>query len=77
MAMVFWFVVWLPMREERKVRDFQAGLTKDDAVVLGSGIHARIVQVDAETVVVEVADRVRLTVERSAVARRQSAPAAT
>lgn len=71
-AAMFWFVWYLPMRDERKVKDFQASLVKDDAVVTGGGLHGRIVSVDTDTVTLELAEKVRIVVDRTAVSRRNA-----
>lgn len=71
-AAMFWFVWYLPARDERRVKDFQASLVKDDQVVTTGGLHGRIVAVEADTVTLEVSDRSRIVVDRVAVARRNA-----
>jgi preprotein translocase subunit YajC len=69
-AAMFWFVWVLPARDERRVKDFQASLVKDDQIVTTGGLHGRVVAVEADTVTLEVGDRTRIVVDRSSVGRR-------
>jgi preprotein translocase YajC subunit len=48
-----------------------ASLAKDDEIVTASGVHGRIVMVEADTVQLEVADRVRIVIDKSTVAKRK------
>jgi preprotein translocase subunit YajC len=47
-----------------------AGLQKGDAVILASGLHGRVYEVHDGTLLLEIADRVRITVEKSSVKRK-------
>ena len=52
-------------------------MKKDDKVVLLNGIHGIIFRVNDNTFVVEIADRTRVTIEKTAVARKSGADAAS
>lgn len=49
--------------EQQKLMD---GIKKGDKVVLASGIHGTISSVDERTVLLQIADNVRIHVEKSA-----------
>ena len=75
---VFYFFVLRPQLKERQEHDkLVASLAKDDVVVTASGIHGRIANVEADTVLLEIGERTRITIDKSTVARRKSAAAAT
>ena len=75
---VFYFFVLRPQLKERQEHDkLVASLAKDDEVVTASGIHGRIAAVEADTVVLEIGDRTKVVIDKSTVARRKSAAAAT
>jgi preprotein translocase subunit YajC len=69
---IFYFIILLPMkRRQRKVADFQAGLKVGDRVVTTSGIYGSIAKVSDRAVSLQVADKVRIEVARSAIAGYQ------
>ena len=58
--------------EKAKHEELLQKLTKDDWIVTGSGIHGRIVEVGDDIVVLDVGDKTRITLDKSAVARKQA-----
>ncbi len=65
---IFYVVIWLPMRRQQKrIREFQGALKVGDRIVTTSGIYGSITKLNDKSVQVEVADRVRIEVSRSAV----------
>jgi preprotein translocase subunit YajC len=72
---IMYFVAWRPQSQERKAHEAMiAALVRDDKIVTSSGIHGRVVDVGADTVVREIAEKTRVTVDRSAVARKAGTP---
>lgn len=68
---IFYFLMIRPQQQEQKKQaDLHAGLKKDDKVVTVSGLHGTVHEVRASTVVLEVADRVRIEVDKEAVKRK-------
>jgi len=68
MALIFYFIVWVPMRRQRKA--FQAmvdALKKGDKVVTNGGLYGEIVSVDSNTVILKIADTVKVKVAKSAI----------
>jgi preprotein translocase subunit YajC len=72
MLAVFYFVLIRPQNKERKAHEGMiSSLQKGDKVVTKSGVHGRIDSVDANTVELEIADKVRVTIEKMSVARKK------
>ena len=68
MAGIFYFIVLMPLkRRQKKVQEFQGALKVGDKVVTTSGIHGAITKVHDKTVHVQVADKVRVEISRSAI----------
>ena len=69
MVLIFYFIVWVPMR--RKQKAFQAmvdALKKGDRVVTTGGLYGEIVSVDSNTVILKIADTVKVKVAKAAIA---------
>lgn len=65
---IFYFVILLPMRRrQQKVQAFLAALKVGDRVVTSGGIYATITRINDQSVQVQVADKVRVEMSRSAV----------
>jgi preprotein translocase subunit YajC len=68
---IFYFLLIRPQKKEHQAHmALLMGLQKGDKVATASGLHGRVYEVGGDTVVLEVADRVRLTVDKSAVKRK-------
>lgn len=69
--LIFYFLVIRPQQQDQKrAQEMLAGLQKGDYVVTSSGLHGRITEVQTDTVIVEIADKVRVTLDKSAVKRK-------
>lgn len=65
---IMYVVLYLPQQRERKKHEeLVSGLKRDDRVITNSGIHGRVVTVADTTVVVEIADRTKVTFDKHAV----------
>lgn len=65
---IFYFVILLPMkRRQQKVQAFLAGLKVGDRIVTSGGIYGAITRVNDQSVQLQVADKVRFEVARSAI----------
>lgn len=67
--LIFYFVVWMPAR--RRQKSFQAmveALKKGDRVVTTGGLYGEVVSVDSSTVILKIADAVKVKVAKSAIA---------
>jgi preprotein translocase subunit YajC len=67
-ALVFWLLIIRPQsRRQRELRDMQASLSVGDEVVLTSGIHGVVREVDDDVAHVDVASGVTIRVARAAI----------
>lgn len=74
---VFWLLVIRPdMKRQETHRSMLASIAKDDAVTTIGGIHGIVSAVGETTLEIEVAKGVRLTVDKTAIARKGGAPGA-
>ena len=77
---LFYFMIIRPQRRrEQQVQQMLNALQKGDRVVTSSGIHGEIDSLDRDTLVLEIAPKVKVTIQRSAIvalseARRAPAP---
>jgi preprotein translocase subunit YajC len=68
---VFWVLLIRPQQQERKAHDAMlTSLVKGNKIVTAAGIHGRVVSVDQTTLVVEIGDKTKITIDKVAVARR-------
>jgi preprotein translocase subunit YajC len=69
---IFYFLILLPMkRRQKKIQDFQESLKVGDKVITTSGIYGLITKVNDRSVQLQIADKVRIEVARSAMAGYQ------
>ncbi len=67
--LIMYFLMIRPQQKRMKEREkMLSELKKGDKVVMSSGIYGVITQIDDRTVIVQVADNVKLKFEKSAVA---------
>ncbi len=67
---IFYFLLIRPQQKQRKDRDrMLASVKKGDRVVTSGGLHGTVVGLNEQTVMLKVADQVKLEFDRSAVAR--------
>jgi len=65
---IFYFVILMPMRRrQQKVQAFLAALKTGDKVVTTGGIHGTITRVSDGSLQLQIADRVRVEIARSAI----------
>ncbi len=66
---VFYFFFIRPQSKKNKeLKKFREALKKGDKVITIGGIHGRVLEVSEKTVMLEVGNQLKLTVERSAIA---------
>lgn len=69
---IFYFIVFAPMRKQRKaLQEMIDNLKKGDKVVTSGGLYGEVVSVEPATVLLKVSDNVRLRFSKSAIAGRQ------
>ena len=65
---IFYFLLIAPMRRRQKALEKMIeNLKKGDRVITNGGIHGKVVAVDPQVLHLEVADKVRIRVSRSAI----------
>jgi preprotein translocase subunit YajC len=65
---IFYVLVLLPMRRrQKKIQDFQSALKAGDRIITTSGIYGAIIKLDDKSVQIQIADKVRIDVARSAI----------
>ncbi len=70
---IFWFLLLRPQRQEQKKRDEMIkNLHRGDRVVTMGGMHGTIVDLNDDTALVRIAEKVEVTISRSAVGQVQS-----
>ena len=68
MVGVFYLLLLRPEQKRRKEHEqLVAGLKRNDQIVLASGIHGRVAVLGEKTVTVEIAPKVQVQVDRSAI----------
>jgi len=68
---IFYFLVIRPQQKQAKEhRAMASSLKKGDSIVFANGIYGRIVEVAEKTLIVDIADKVKIKVNRDAVAGR-------
>ena len=65
---IFYFIILLPMkRKQQKVSHFLESLKVNDRVVTTGGIYGQITRLGDQTVQVQIADKVRIEVAKTAI----------
>ena len=68
MGVVFYFILYRPQKKQEKVRQAMlAAVKRGDKVVTIGGIHGMVTKIGDTTVTIEVADKVELVFNRTAV----------
>jgi preprotein translocase subunit YajC len=65
---IFYFIILLPMkRKQQKVQEFLGNLKVGDRVITTGGLHGHITRLGEQSVQVQIADKVRVEVARTAI----------
>ncbi len=68
MAVIFYFMLYRPQKQQQKKRDTMLeALKKGDRVVTIGGMHGTITAFSGDTVTLKVAEKVEVDINRSAV----------
>jgi preprotein translocase subunit YajC len=71
MVAVFYFLVLRPQQKEAaEHQKLVAGLQKGDRGVTTGGVHGKVVEARADTLVLEISDKAQMTVDRDVVKRK-------
>ena len=71
---VFYIFMILPqVRKGKKQKAFIQALSTGDQIITTSGMHAKIVKLDDTTAIIELEDKQKVKIERSAISMEMSA----
>lgn len=66
---IFYFMIIRPQQKRAKEREqLLSTIKKGDKIVTAGGVHAKVISVEDKTVLIEIADNVKVKLERSSVA---------
>jgi preprotein translocase subunit YajC len=66
------FFIRPQMRKSKEQKKFRESLKKGDKIVTIGGIHGKILEIKDTTVIIEVGNQIKMTLERSAIAMDNS-----
>lgn len=66
-AVFYLFMIRPQMKKQKEIKKFREALKVGDKVVSAGGIHGKVKDIKDETVVVEIADSVKITVDKASV----------
>lgn len=65
---VFYFFMIRPqMKRQKELRNYRNALQKNDKIITTGGIYGKVTDIKETTVTVEIADNVRIKVDKSAI----------
>ncbi len=68
---IFYFLMIRPQQKRAKAhKEMLSKTAKGDYVITNGGLHGRVTMVSEKTVTIEVADNVRVKIEKGAIAKR-------
>lgn len=69
LLLIFYFFMIRPQQKKQKqIEEYRSKLAKGDKIVTIGGLHGKIVDVQEKVFVIEIADGVKITIEKAAVA---------
>ncbi len=72
---VFYFVMWAPIRKKQKaLEQLVVALKKGDRVVTNGGLYGEVVRADDATVILKLAENVKVKVAKRAIAGLEGSP---
>ena len=70
---VFYFFMIRPqVKRQKELKNYRNSLQKNDKVITTGGIYGKITDVKEQTVTIEIADNIRIRVDKSAVLKDPS-----
>ena len=74
---IFYFIWWRPLRNKQRALDeLLANLSKGEKVVTNGGFYGEVVKAEGDTVILKLADNVKVKVARRAIAGLEGSPEA-
>lgn len=66
-AIFYFFMIRPQQKKQKQINKFREGLTKGDKVITAGGIHGTIKDVKEKSFVVEIADNVKITIDKGSI----------
>jgi len=67
---VFYFLIIRPQQKKQKEHaDLLSKLDKNDEVITSGGVHATVVSVGDKTIILRIADNVKIEIEKSSISQ--------
>lgn len=66
-AIFYFFMIRPQSKRQKEIRKFRESLTEGQKVITAGGIHGKVKNIKDNTVVVEIADNVRITVDKGSI----------
>ena len=66
-AIFYFFMIRPQQKKQKQINKFREGLTKGDKVITAGGIHGVIRDVKEKSFVVEIADNVKITIDKGSI----------
>ena len=64
-AIFYLFLIRPQQKRQKKEREFREGLKKGDRVITSGGIHGKVHEINDNTIVIDIANQVYITVEKN------------
>lgn len=69
LILIFYFFMIRPQQKKQKqIEEYRSKLSKGDKIITIGGLHGKITDVQEKVFVIEIADGVKITIEKAAVA---------
>ncbi|MEM7584428.1 MAG: preprotein translocase subunit YajC [Acidobacteriota bacterium] len=73
--LVFYFIMWMPIRKKQKaLEQLLDALKKGDRVVTNGGFYGEVVKTDDTTVILKLAENVKVKIAKRAIAGLEGSP---
>ncbi|MDX2444271.1 MAG: preprotein translocase subunit YajC [Bacteroidales bacterium] len=72
MAVFYLFMIRPQMKKQKELRTYRDSLQKGDKVVTTGGIYGKVVEINDQVVSVEIADKIKIKIDKSAILKSSS-----
>ena len=70
---VFYFFMIRPqMKKQKDLKTYREGLSKGDKIITTGGIYGKVLDIKEQTITMEIADNVRIRIDKNAVLKDNS-----
>ncbi len=63
----YMFMIRPQMKKQKELKTYREGLSKGDKIITTGGIHGKVADIKEQIVLVEIADNIRIKVDKSAI----------